>query len=119
MSSVIKEYLANPNNITSKSDKFVLRKHILCNDGFIISVQASSMHYCSPKENLDDGNYTTVEIGVVDIPKEDRKMFSSYLDDFTGYGCLSPGDKVIGCCPIERVDEVIRLHSGIYKITHK
>ena len=115
MSSITKQYLADPKNINTNSNGFVLRNYILCNDGFIISVQASKLHYCSPKEYLPDGNYDSVEIGRVYINNEDKNHFTSYLDDFTNYGYLSSDGSVIGFCPIERVDEVIKLHGGIFK----
>ena len=110
--STIKEYLSNKNNIESESSSFIIRKHVLCNDGFILSVQASRGHYCIPRKNLDNGEYTHVEIGISDIGNK-SEGFVSYLDDFTNYG-YQYGSDVIGVVPIERVDEVIKLHGGIY-----
>ena len=34
-----------------------LRPEAVCADGFTLSIQASSMHYCIPNEDLSDGNY--------------------------------------------------------------
>ena len=39
------------------------RTPILCNDGTLISVQASSRHYCSPKSD-DARSYGAVEIQI-------------------------------------------------------
>lgn len=33
-----------------------LRPEAVCADGFTLSIQASSMHYCIPNEDLSDGN---------------------------------------------------------------
>ena len=40
-----------------------MRTPILCNDGTVISVQASSRHYCSPKSD-DAHSYGAVEIQI-------------------------------------------------------
>ena len=42
----------------------LIRPHIICNDGFRISVQAGNFTYCTPSENLANGEYTTVELGM-------------------------------------------------------
>ena len=39
-----------------------LRPIAVCADGFNLSIQASSMHYCIPNEDLSDGNYSKVEL---------------------------------------------------------
>lgn len=44
-----------------------LRPHAICNDGFIISIQASAAHYCWPRENFLD-EYEEYE--VLPITKE-------------------------------------------------
>jgi len=41
----------------------MMRTPILCNDGTIISVQASSRHYCSPKSDAAQ-SYGAVEIQI-------------------------------------------------------
>jgi hypothetical protein len=42
--------------------------HIRCKDGTTLSVQASRIHYCSPKS--DKGPYKTVEVWCIDSKKE-------------------------------------------------
>lgn len=46
----------------------MMRKPILCTDGTIISVQASSTHYCSPKSDVAFA-YSAVEI-LIDKPND-------------------------------------------------
>ena len=41
------------------------RPRLYCNDGYSISVQASSFHYCRPRE--DDSDYTKTVYGYVPI----------------------------------------------------
>jgi len=48
---------------TSSNDEFNMRERIVCQDGFSMSIQASRLHYCSPRESLINGNYDSVEIG--------------------------------------------------------
>lgn len=40
-----------------------LRPIAVCADGFNLSIQASSMHYCRPSKDLQDGDYSKVELG--------------------------------------------------------
>lgn len=41
-----------------------LRPIAVCADGFNLSIQASSMHYCRPSKDLQDGDYSKVELGM-------------------------------------------------------
>lgn len=46
---------------------FYMNGHLITNSGIILSVQASSFHYCTPRENLKDLNdYKTFELGFID-----------------------------------------------------
>ena len=38
-----------------------IRPHIVCKDGTVYSVQASSMHYCTPRED-NEKFYSAVEV---------------------------------------------------------
>ena len=39
------------------------RPHIFCKDGFKMSVQAGDSLYCTPRTNLEGGEYETCEVG--------------------------------------------------------
>ena len=42
-----------------------IRNQVICADGFKISIQASSGHYCTPRiDTEDDTKYTSVEVMV-------------------------------------------------------
>jgi hypothetical protein len=72
---------------------------ILCKDGFEMSVQASEMHYCTPKINCDW--YTSVEVG---YPSEPEPLLNEYRyeeEDFYGW------------VPVEVVLEIILKHGGV------
>lgn len=72
---------------------------IVCNDNFILSVQASRFHYCEPRDNF--GPYTQVE--VMCISGQEIPEFEQYFD----------GDSVYAFVPIELVAEVIERESNI------
>jgi len=75
----------------------MMRKPILCTDGTVISVQASSGHYCSPKS---DGAfaYSAVEV-LIDKP-----------NDPEGY---NKTDKLHTWMSAETLMELIKEHGGI------
>ena len=103
----VKEFLAT----TIKSHKYLFsdeiiqenRPRLYCNDGYSISVQASSFHYCRPR--LDGvQNYESVELG---FPSKEDELINDYAedDDYT--------KTVYGYVPIEVVEKLIEKHGGI------
>ena len=76
---------------------------IVCADGFTMSVQASSIHYCEPRDN--DGPYTQFEVG---YPSEYEDKLMPYAED-----AERPADTVYGYVPYEVVMEVIQKHGGV------
>ena len=103
----VKEFLAT----TIKSHKYLFsdeiiqenRPRLYCNDGYSISVQASSFHYCMPR--LDGvQNYESVELG---FPSKEDELINDYAegDDYT--------KTVYGYVPIEVVERLIEKHGGI------
>lgn len=103
----VKEFLAT----TIKSHKYLFsdeiiqenRPRLYCNDGYSISVQASSFHYCRPQ--LDGvQNYESVELG---FPSKEDELINDYAegDDYT--------KTVYGYVPIEVVERLIEKHGGI------
>lgn len=81
-----------------------LREPITCKDGFKMSVQASEMHYCSPRENNAE-YYTTVEVG---FPSEQEETLMPYAEE-----PVSPTETVYGWVPIQVVSAIIEKHGGI------
>lgn len=77
-----------------------VRDCVVCNDGLVLSVQASTGHYCTPKEN-NAAYYTHVEFQPQTkcrMPWTLRKYYKSWVYAFV---------------PVEKVDALIRKHGGI------
>lgn len=75
---------------------------VVCADGFTLSVQASSGHYCHPRDS--EGPWDKVEIG---FPSERVEAFMPYVEDEE-----RPTDTVYGYVPIELVVAAIAYHGG-------
>ena len=80
-----------------------LRPIAVCADGFNLSIQASSMHYCIPNEDLSDGNYSKVS-----YLSEEVEEFLPFAEDDE-----APLATVYGYVPVETVDAVLAKHGGI------
>jgi hypothetical protein len=104
---MIKEFLADEKNIAFKTEYplSVVRRRVVCNDGFSMSVQASQEHYCYPKETRFDGEYETTEVAFVDDGEEE--ILKPYFNFDEG---LYPQ------VPVEVVDEIITKHGGIMEL---
>ena len=83
----------------------LLRPVILCGDGLEISIQASSLHYCTPREDV--GPYSTVEVG---FPSKRIAELMPYAEDPD-----DPTNTVYGNVPIEIVEHVVNQHGGFVR----
>ena len=82
--------------------------HVICNDDFEFSAQASYTHYSEPRAMSDE--YTQVEIG---YPSLNDRIIAEYREDYgweEGHGLTNP---VYPYVPVEVVDELIAYHGGI------
>lgn len=70
-----------------------------CDDGFSLSIQASSAHHYEKGEN---GVYKSVELGCLSSPEESLSEYEDW-DDSSTYGYV----------PVEVVDAIIAKHGGI------
>lgn len=84
-----------------------LAPRVQCVDGFNMSVQASRLHYCTPRDN-DASRYEAVEIGYPNMLEADILEYAKNPD--------SPTETVYGYVPVEIVDAVIIKHGGIINI---
>jgi len=75
---------------------------IRCRDGFIMSVQVSKCHYCTPRNNI--GPWTHVEVG---FPSQKEDLLMEYAEDPD-----HPTETVYGYVPVEIVMAVIEKHGG-------
>lgn len=78
-----------------------LRPKTKCADGFAVSIQASELHYCEPRDN--NGPYTEFELGCL---SEFEPLLAEYYED--------PYDpnSILGYVPLSVVEAVINKHGG-------
>lgn len=109
----LNDYLLNPANLRDNWPMKMLRqgfrqvKTIKCKDGLTLSVQASSTHYCTPRNGI--GPWTAVEIGYPSAPVEELMEYADNSDD--------PTNTVYGYVPVEVVEAVIAKHGGFAETT--
>lgn len=86
-----------------------IRKKVRCKDGFEISIQASSCHYCTPRHTFkpaEDMVYTEVELG---YPNMGDTLIADYSED----GPDELINTVYPYVPVETVVRLIEKHGGI------
>jgi hypothetical protein len=87
-----------------EDEEFLVKKPVVCNDGFTISVQGGSEFlYCSPRKKCND--YYEVECG---FPSEDEELLKEYAEDPENLT-----QTVYSYIPIDLVEKVILKHGGI------
>ena len=80
-------------------------QRIVCEDGFSMSVQASSSNYSDPR-SCDADKYTAVEVG---FPNRREELLMPYIENPDG----DPTDSVYGWVPSETIVLVCAKHGGI------
>ena len=83
--------------------------HIICEDGFSMSVQVGYSLYSTPKKIAK--RYSAVEIGYPSEPEELIKEYAELVpfdEDTTDYT-----DTVYPYVPVKIVDKVLKKHGGI------
>ena len=78
-------------------------KKVVCEDGFTMSVQASSNAYCAPR--VDNATYYEVEVG---YPSEMEPLLIDYAENPE-----KPTNTVYGYVPVNTVYLVITKHGGM------
>ena len=98
---IVNEYMKN----NRETDWFGV-KHLYCNDGFSMSVQAHKHSYCSPRVNPEETDcYDKVEVG---FPSDREELLMEYVEDYD-----NPTDTIYAYVPVKVVQEVIEKHGGI------
>jgi len=85
--------------------------HIVCSDGFEMSVQVGSHLYSEPKKVAK--RYSAVEIG---FPSEHEPLIEEYAETFykdDGEDVTDYTDTVYPYVPVRIVDKVLKKHGGI------
>lgn len=78
---------------------------MVCVDGFVMSVQASDTHYCTPRD-FQDKPYDAYEVG---FPSQKEEALMPYID----YGDDSPTTAVYGYVPRKIILAIAEKHGGI------
>lgn len=81
-----------------------VRPSITCKDGYNVSIQAGWGWYCSPREDLKNGNYKSVELG---FPNKIDDELIPYAEDKDNLS-----HTVYGYVPIEIIAKVLEKHGG-------
>ena len=77
--------------------------HVICKDGFKMSVQAGQSLYSEPKDVAD--SYEEMEVG---YPSKEERLLARYAEDGENL-C----DTVYGYVPCSIIDKIIEKHGGI------
>lgn len=81
------------------------RPYIMCKDGFIISIQASSTHYCTPQSDEENINFKNVELAYPSRKDDLILKFAENRDN--------PTSTIYPQVPIEIVNQLLKKHGGI------
>lgn len=101
MTDFTNEWLARKDNVRMSCGDSIVREHMVMNDGFRMSVQASKYHYCTPQKTNAE-SYDTVEIAFSNRREELLEPYGDYSD-------------VFGYVPVEVANEIIEKHGGLKK----
>lgn len=104
-------HMTDPNNVPIPWNFQSPRDQLICEDGFIISVQAGENNYCSPKNN--NGPWKTVEcMPITGFP--DGLVFTEAWEKY------SDGESgVYGYVPVSLVNREIHIRGGIRGINKR
>ena len=113
----INEFIKNNLKVTTFSEDPLMKHmatssrlpHIICEDGFSMSVQVGYSLYSTPKKVAK--RYSAVEIGYPSEPEELIKEYAElapFDEDTTDYT-----DTVYPYVPVKIVDKVLKKHGGI------
>ncbi len=103
----VNEYLRRTRKVITLSNGYMVeecRPKLFCKDGFSVSVQASSFHYCCPRVDGAE-RYEAVELG---FPSDEDPIIMDYAEDYS-----DPTGTVYGFVPVSVVNELIEKHGGI------
>jgi hypothetical protein len=88
---------------TFKTEGYYHRPRVICNDGFIMSVQGGTANYSSPRKNCS--MFSSMEIG---FPSEKEILIMKFAEDKG-----NPTGTVYGWVDVDVIQSVIDKHGGI------
>ena len=110
----INEFIKNNLKVTVLNNDPLMRHmmtstrlpHIVCTDGFTMSVQVGYSLYSEPKKVAK--RYSKVEIG---YPSERESLLEEYVESF--YVTPDFTDSIYPYVPVKVVDKILKKHGGI------
>ena len=118
MKNNINEFIKNNLKVTYPAEEYSSMNHMLtssrlphivCTDGFSMSVQVGYSLYCTPKKVAK--RYSEVEIG---YPSEHEPLIEEYAECYTFEELdIDFTNTVYPYVPVKIVDKVLRKHGGI------
>ena len=82
--------------------------HIVCGDGFTMSVQVGYSLYSKPKKVAK--RYSEVEIG---YPSEHEPLLEKYVETIFETEFIDYTDSIYPYVPVKVVDKILKKHGGI------
>ena len=115
----INEFIKNNLKVTTFSDDPLMKHiatssrlpHIVCEDGFTMSVQVGYSLYSTPKKIAK--RYSAVVIGYPSEPEELIKEYAEFIPFGDEDGSIDYTDTVYPYVPVKIVDKVLKKHGGI------
>ena len=112
----INEFIKNNLKVTVLNEDPLMRHmmtstrlpHIVCADGFTMSVQVGYSLYSKPKKVAK--RYSEVEIG---YPSENEPLLKEYVDSPYKDGFVDYTDSIYPYVPVKVVDKILKKHGGI------
>ena len=100
--------------VTKYSYNKPVNPRVYFTNGGDVSIQASSTHYCEPRDNF--GPYTEMELGYPSRDTQIPESMLEYIEQGTNFGedgKLDPHDNVYPYVPISVIKELIELNGGV------
>jgi hypothetical protein len=104
----VKKHIIESRSATD--DRYFIVPKVVCRDGFTMSVQHSSLHYCSPREDFAERKGHEFETYEVGYPSEKDDLLIFYAENRD-----DPTGTVYPTVPAQVVEQVAEMHGGIVR----
>lgn len=102
----VRKHIINARALTS--DRYFIVPPVTCKDGFTMSVQHSSLHYCIPRTDFAERQGLEFEAYEVGYPSEKEDILIPFAEDPD-----SPTKTVYAFVPQQIVEQVAEMHGGL------
>lgn len=105
----VKKHIINSRLETG--NRFFIVPPVVCKDGFRMSVQHSTLHYCSPRVDFAERKGLEFDSYEVGYPSEAEDILLPFAEDPD-----HPTGTVYPFVPAQIVEQVAEMHGGIARI---